>query len=83
MRDIVSVIDEMMVVFPEEGFKRELERIKEDAFYKAPELMYTLWNELHDELNELVEVPLEDEDVVELISIFSGKPIDQVRKDFC
>jgi hypothetical protein len=49
MRNLILVLDEIIKLIPEkkhEEFKENLVKIRDKASYAAPEITYSLWNEI-------------------------------------
>jgi hypothetical protein len=72
MRNIVEVIDEILVAAPAGcvDLVTELEKIQDSASYRAPELAYLDWQKLSVALMDNIGIPKKDWEL-EVLSIFS------------
>ena len=82
MRNLDSVINELLAVIPEssEKLRDELEYVMYNIGYTAPEMMIVRWNEVHSILvDNLPEDPAEDWQW-KAFSIFSTRPVDELKE---
>lgn len=84
-RDIVEVINQIIEKVPIDNieFRKRLQWVMEDSYYKAPELMWISWERLQEAIIEFIppeKRPKEDWEC-EILSIFSTIPVNDI-KDF-
>lgn len=71
MRNLEDVINHILVVSTNRSLNKELEKIKRDVRFTAPELMYMRWNLTHEVLCEHIANPIENDETVKIFSIFT------------
>ena len=86
MRDLVSVIDSLIEVVPEDSkeLRNELNKRRDSVMCAAPELMSMWWTEVYNDLFEHCYFQyMEDykDWHINVWSIFTGKPIDQLKQE--
>lgn len=72
-RNILDVMDNIKEVTTSDKLIEGMERIVYDAGFKAPEVMYQLWNTLQFRLLETYESPFSDDESLKVFSIFTGR----------
>lgn len=72
-RNIGEVINKLNSVTTNDYLKESMSKILYDAGFKAPEVMYQLWNRLQFELFEAYDHPFVSEESLEAFSIFTGR----------
>ncbi|AEO93550.1 gp291 [Bacillus phage G] len=72
-RNIKDVIEEIKSVSANEDLHAELTRISNNATFKAPELMYELWDEMHLLLLNVYINPFTSDEALEVFAIFTTK----------
>jgi hypothetical protein len=83
MRNIVDVMNKMKpYIIDNEEVLVAFNYIEEDFYWKAPETHYLLWDELGDVLNKHYPLPLQNDEHVKIISIFTAMTEDEVREKF-
>lgn len=84
MRDLSEVIEEMLSIVPntEERLIGRLKDNLESALYSAPEVIGRWWNEVYHTLTEeLFDGNINMDWKLKVLSIFSTKPIDQLKEE--
>lgn len=79
MRDIGSVIDQILNITTNESLIRELNAIKNASTYKAPELQRMLWDDVGNLLGVCYPNPLTSEESLEIASIFTAKSKEELQ----
>jgi hypothetical protein len=82
MRYLDDVINEILEVNTNEVLNSELEKLIYDLGFKAPELHYELWNRLNFILNNIIPNPLENEETLKIVSIFTMISEEDLIKQF-
>lgn len=77
-RNILDVMENIKQVTSSDGLIIGMESIEYDAGFKAPEVMYQLWNRLQFELLEAYESPFANNESLEAFSIFTGRSIEEL-----
>lgn len=72
-RNILDVMNKIKEVTTSDELIEDMEQIKYDAGFKAPELMYQLWNTLHGILLDAYESPFINDESLAVFSIFTGR----------
>jgi hypothetical protein len=82
MRDIVAVIDEMKPYIEDEELMRLLGKAQRDSYYKAPEIMWELWEKVSYILSRFIPAPLKNDNQIKIVSIFTTMSEEEVKKQF-
>lgn len=83
MRELINVLNEIINTIPktETVILHRLDNLKGSVLCTAPELMHEWWYRTHDVLTENVpEKPTEDWQW-KILSIFSTRTVDELKKD--
>lgn len=81
-RKLSNVINSMIAVSSNTGFKESMERVKSDVGFTAPELMYTRWNAAHEQLLSFYPDPVKDDESAKVFSEWLDLPEDEVKIKF-
>ncbi|MEK5251526.1 hypothetical protein MKX66_28915 [Bacillus sp. FSL R9-9530] len=82
MRNLIDVINQILEVSTNKELNEKLEQIKFDAGFTAPELMRMRWDLTQVTLKTYILNPLESDETLKIISIFTTKSEEEVRKEF-
>ncbi|EOS8268462.1 hypothetical protein ABTI76_001036 [Bacillus cereus] len=82
MRNLIDVINQILEVSTNKELNERLEQIKFDAGFTAPELMHMRWDLTQATLETHILNPLESDETLKIISIFTTKPEEEVRREF-
>ena len=77
-RNILEVMEKIKRVTTSNQLIEGMGRIEYDAGFKAPELMYQLWNALQFKLFETYESPFSSNESLEAFSIFTGRSSEEL-----
>ena len=80
MRKLENVIDQLLEVSTNEELNQELESIKYDVGFTAPELMGMRWNLTHEALSTHYPNPIENDETIEAFCIFTTMTRDELIK---
>lgn len=82
-RSIVKVIEQLSnQIQPQSPIIESIERIKRDAGFTAPEIMYVRWEELHSLLLEEFPVNPPSEQAIVIWAIFTDRTVSDMRRAF-
>lgn len=79
---LLDVINQILEVSTNKELNEKLEKIKFDAGFIAPELMRMRWDVTQVTLKTYILNPLESDETLKIISIFTTKLEEEVRKEF-
>lgn len=71
MRRLEDVIDQIIAIATNDDLMNGLSRIKYDASYTAPEVMYIRWKQTHELLCEYFPNPIATEESINIFCIFT------------
>jgi len=80
MRVLKDVIDQILAVSTNEALNAELKGIQYDIGFTAPENMPIQWNLTSEALQDHIPNPAESDETLEILSIFSTMPKEEIRK---
>lgn len=78
MRKLENVIDKLLEVSTNEELNNELESIKYDIGFTAPELMSMRWNLTHETLCTHYPNPIENDESINVFCIFTTMTRDEL-----
>lgn len=78
MREIQVVLDTLKSLSTNKEFHKDMDMIKEQSAYIAPEHMGECWKNIHHSLEILYRDPMKNEESLSLYSELSGMPKEEI-----
>ncbi|MFF1992856.1 hypothetical protein ACFVWC_16570 [Bacillus mycoides] len=83
MRNLIDVINQILEISTNKELNEKLKHYKNNVGYTAPESEKANWEWVGVLLDSYIPNPLESEETLKIVSIFTTHSEDEIRKEYC